>query len=101
MNKPEDEVTNHALEFFLGIVALSIVGRDRADKVVPGQDFGLRLRLWKEKFEIDPKALTAEERIVIAKLVEMLMHRIEVSNTHWDMMQSWFPLTSNQDDFSL
>ena len=96
MNQPPMSPRDAGLQGFLGLVALCIVGRDRAEDKVPGQDFRQRLRHWLERMEADPQFLTDSERMVFDRIVDMLLRRIEITDVHWDDFQSW-PLPPSQD----
>ena len=87
-------LSNEALQMFMGLVALSVVSRDRAEGLPAGQDFRHRLRHWRERLEADPHAMTALEQTDIEKLLRMLEKRLVISDQSWDELQSWPDLRS-------
>ena len=87
-------LSNEALQMFMGLVALSVVSRDRAEGLPAGQDFRHRIRHWWERLEADPNAMTDLERTDVEKLLRMLEKRVVVSERRWDDLQSWPDLRS-------
>ena len=77
------------LKMFLGLVALAIVGRDQETGNIPAQDFRLRFRHWEERLQADKHAMTNQEQIVVEKLVQMLMRRLDITTENWDVLRSW------------
>ena len=81
--------TDVAIRLFLGLVALSTVGRDKALGSVPAKDFRLRLRHWQERLQADVHALTDDERILFEKLIRLLDRRLDITVENWDTLQAW------------
>ena len=78
------------LKLFLGgLVAIPIVGRDQETGSISAQDFRLRFRHWEERLQADKHAMTNQEQIVVEKLVQMLMRRLDIATENWDVLRSW------------
>ena len=77
------------LKLFFGLVAIAIVGRDQETGSIPAQDFRLRFRHWEERLQADKHAMTNQEQIVVEKLVQMLMCRLDIATENWDVLRSW------------
>lgn len=83
-----------AVRSVLVLVALSAVGRDRAEGVQePGRDFRLRLRHWFERVEADPDVATEDERKEVKELLGILDDMVVLADKAWDGIQSWPELT--------
>ena len=62
----------------------------RVDLILPQAKRALlRFRHWEERLQADKHAMTNQEQIVVEKLVQMLMRRLDITTEKWDVLRSW------------